>query len=72
MSKQYLRDIKKNTLDYVEGNGFFRNPIETRLITELLPTLLAATAATASSDSKYSTEAQSTIHPMQTSSKQPS
>jgi len=37
ISKQFLRDIKGNTLSYVEGNGFFKNSIDTRLISEVLP-----------------------------------
>jgi hypothetical protein len=37
ISKQFLRDIKGNTLSYVEGNGFFKNSIDTRLIFEVLP-----------------------------------
>jgi hypothetical protein len=39
IAKQYLRDIKKNTLIYVDGNGYFRHAIDSRLITELLPKL---------------------------------
>ena len=37
IAKQFLRDIKGNTLSYVEGNGFFKNSIDTRLISEVLP-----------------------------------
>lgn len=37
IAKQFLRDIKGNTLAFVEGNGFFRNSIDTRLISEVLP-----------------------------------
>lgn len=44
IAKQYLRDIKTNTLKYVEGNGFFRNAIDARLVSELMPKLYIETA----------------------------
>lgn len=32
-----MRDIKKNTLNHVEGQGFFRNPLDADLIEKVLP-----------------------------------
>ena len=37
MAKQYLRDIRPNTLAHVEGQGFFKNKIEADLIEKILP-----------------------------------
>ena len=31
IAKQFLRDIKQNSMNFVEGNGFFRNAIDYRL-----------------------------------------
>ena len=47
IAKQFLRDIKPNTMNYVEGNGFFRNAIDFRLSSELLPKLYIETSAVA-------------------------
>ena len=44
IAKQYLRDINTNTLKYVEGNGFFRNATDARLVSELMPKLYIETA----------------------------
>ena len=38
IGKQYLRDLNQNTLNYVEGQGFFRSPIDTQIIEDILPT----------------------------------
>ena len=45
IAKQYLRDVKANTLKYVEGNGFFLNVIDSRLISDLMPKLYTETAS---------------------------
>ncbi len=60
VAKQFLRDIKQNTISYVEGNGFFRNVIDTRLISEVLPKFYLETAAIANEDFYYHSEANST------------
>jgi hypothetical protein len=52
IAKQFLRDLKQNTINFVEGNGFFRNGINYRLSSELLPKLYVETAAIAEQDSK--------------------
>ena len=52
LAKQYLRDIKLNTINFVEANGFFRNAIDYRLSSELLPTLYIETSAIAAQDAK--------------------
>lgn len=69
IAKQFLRDIKNNTIAYVEGNGFFRNAIESRLIAEVLPKFYAETAAISQEDAYYLAEANSTSFLTQTSSK---
>lgn len=48
IAKQFLRDIKINTMNYVEGNGFFRNEIDYRLSSELLPGMYYETSLIAS------------------------
>ena len=52
MAKQYLKDLKHNTMNYVEGNGFFRNAIDYKLSSELLPKLYIEATAVAEEDSK--------------------
>ena len=47
IAKRFLRDLKPNTMNYVEGNGFFRNVIDFRLSSELLPKLYIETSAIA-------------------------
>ena len=37
MAKQYLRDVKPNTLSQVEGQGCFKNQIDSGLIERVLP-----------------------------------
>ena len=37
LAKQFLRDVKGNTLNYVEGNGFFRNRTHSTLCTRCSP-----------------------------------
>jgi hypothetical protein len=48
IAKQFLRDIRINTMNYVEGNGFFRNEIDYRLSSELLPGMYYETSLIAS------------------------
>lgn len=48
IAKQFLRDIKVNTMNFVEGNGFFRNEIDYRLSSELLPGMYYETSLIAS------------------------
>lgn len=52
IAKQYLRNIKNNTMNYVEGNGFFRNVIDFRLSSELMPDLYLETSKIALEDAK--------------------
>ena len=47
MAKQYFSHLRQNTMNYVEGNGFFRNAIDYRLSSELLPQLYIETSAVA-------------------------
>lgn len=72
IAKQFLRDIKNNTLAFVEGNGFFRNAIESRLIAEVLPKFYAEAAAISQDEAYYLAEANSTSLLTQISSKPPS
>lgn len=39
IGKNYLKDLRKNTINYVEGQGFFRKEIDNQLVEKLLPTL---------------------------------
>lgn len=53
LAKQFLKDIKPNTLSYVEGNGFFRNIIDIKLISDVLPKYYTQTASIAAEDEHY-------------------
>ena len=37
LAKNYFRDIKSNTMKFVEGQGFFRKEVDSALIEKLLP-----------------------------------
>jgi hypothetical protein len=65
LAKQFLKDIKQNTISFVEGNGFFRNIIDVKLITDVLPKYYTQTASIAAEDEHYLSEANSTYKAIQ-------
>ena len=61
IAKQFLRDLKPNTMKFIEGNGFFRNALDYRLSSELLPGMYYDTSLIASEDFKMLKEAECKI-----------
>ena len=45
-------------MKFVEGNGFFRNEIDSRLYSELLPTFYLETSTIAKEDAKIAADAE--------------
>ena len=59
LAKQFLRDVKPNTLSYVEGNGFFRNRTHCTLVDQVLPGMYTDTLVQAGEHQRYLLQAHS-------------
>ena len=59
LAKQFLRDVKGNTLNYVEGNGFFRNRTHSTLVHQVLPGMYTDTLVQAGQHDQFLNQAHS-------------
>ena len=56
MGKRLLRDLEPNTLSIIEAHGFFRDPLENKLVEQLLPNFYKSASDELAQEANLATE----------------